>query len=233
MSPEQATGDRGIDGRTDIYSLAAMLYEMLAGEPPHLGTSSQAIIAKLMTESPCPVTVLRPSVPPHVSAAVLHALQKLPADRFATAKEFAVALRTPGAVTVASLAVAGWALTRPTAEPPVVRVGLAFPDSLAPAATSQFALSPDGQRMAYIVRSPTGNRIMLKERDRAAPTPIEGSSGGVTLAASLAFSPDGRRVAFVEDGKLKTVAITGGTPTVLLDTVASTRGIAWLADGML
>src|SRR3954463_8660877 len=66
MSPEQATGDRAIDGRTDIYSLAAVLYEMLGGEPPHSGTTGQAIIAKLMTEEPRPLTALRRSVPPHV-----------------------------------------------------------------------------------------------------------------------------------------------------------------------
>jgi serine/threonine protein kinase/Tol biopolymer transport system component len=92
MSPEQATGDRGIDGRTDIYSLAAITYEMLAGEPPHSGTSAQAIIAKLMTEEVRPVTTLRRSVPAHVEAAVRHGLEKLAADRFATAGEFSLAL---------------------------------------------------------------------------------------------------------------------------------------------
>jgi len=61
MSPEQATGDRGIDARTDIYSLGAITYEMLAGEPPHVGTTAQAIIARLMTEDPRPLTVTRPS----------------------------------------------------------------------------------------------------------------------------------------------------------------------------
>src|SRR6185436_4008074 len=70
MSPEQATGDRAIDGRTDIYSLAAVLYEMLAGEPPHSGTSAQAIIGKLMTTEPQPVRTLRPSVTPSVAMAV-------------------------------------------------------------------------------------------------------------------------------------------------------------------
>src|SRR5438552_18052609 len=56
MSPEQATGDRAIDGRTDIYSLAAVLYEMLAGEAPHAAATAQAVIAKLMTEEARPVT---------------------------------------------------------------------------------------------------------------------------------------------------------------------------------
>src|SRR5204862_701111 len=61
MSPEQATGDRNVDGRTDIYSLGALTYEMLAGEPPHAGTTAQAIIAKLMTEEPRPLSVVRRS----------------------------------------------------------------------------------------------------------------------------------------------------------------------------
>jgi serine/threonine-protein kinase len=99
MSPEQATGDRAIDARTDVYALGAVTYEMLAGEPPHVGNSVQAIIAKLMTEEPRALTALRHTVPEHVGDAVHRALEKLPADRFATAKEFADALagRAPAA----------------------------------------------------------------------------------------------------------------------------------------
>jgi serine/threonine-protein kinase len=92
MSPEQATGDRAIDGRTDIYSLGAVLYEMLAGDPPHVGSTSQAIIARLLTDKPRSVRATRATVPMHVDAAVERALEKLPADRFATAHEFADAL---------------------------------------------------------------------------------------------------------------------------------------------
>ena len=102
MSPEQATGDRAIDSRTDIYSLGALTYEMLSGEPPHSGASAQAIIARLMTEEPRPLTSTRRNVPPHVDAAVRHALEKLPADRFATAKKFADALQGRGAVIASS-----------------------------------------------------------------------------------------------------------------------------------
>jgi serine/threonine-protein kinase len=98
MSPEQATGDRTIDGRTDIYSLGAILYEMLSGEPPHAGPTSQAIIAKLMTEEVRPVSGLRRSVPPYVDAAVKKALEKLPADRFTHAREFGEALSASHAV---------------------------------------------------------------------------------------------------------------------------------------
>jgi eukaryotic-like serine/threonine-protein kinase len=92
MSPEQATGDAHIDGRADIYSLGAVMYEMLAGAPPHNANTAQGIIAKIVTERPAPVHTQRPTVPPHIDAAVSHALEKLPADRFTTAGEFADAL---------------------------------------------------------------------------------------------------------------------------------------------
>src|SRR5205085_3807226 len=92
MSPEQATADRIVDGRTDIFSLGAITYEMLVGDPPHVASTSQAIIAKLLTEKPSSVRTHRPNVPPHVESAVARALEKLPADRFATAKDFGDAL---------------------------------------------------------------------------------------------------------------------------------------------
>jgi serine/threonine-protein kinase len=92
MSPEQATAEKELTGRADIYSLGSVLYEMLAGEPPHMGNSAQQIIMKIIADEARPVTALRKSVPPHVAAAVAKALEKLPADRFPTAHDFAEAL---------------------------------------------------------------------------------------------------------------------------------------------
>jgi eukaryotic-like serine/threonine-protein kinase len=92
MSPEQATGDRDLDPRTDVYSLGAVLYEMLAGEPPHTGSSAQAVIAKLLTERPTRLRILRSTISEGVDAAVAKALAKSPADRFATAAQFMDAL---------------------------------------------------------------------------------------------------------------------------------------------
>src|SRR5476649_1367814 len=86
MAPEQAMGDRAVDARVDIYALGAVSYEMLTGEPPHTGANAQSIVAKLLTEPVRPVSVLRPAVPPYVDGALHVALQKLPADRFATVK---------------------------------------------------------------------------------------------------------------------------------------------------
>ncbi|MEO7653525.1 MAG: protein kinase [Bryobacteraceae bacterium] len=144
MSPEQAAGDRSVDARSDQYALAALTYEMLTGEPPHTGATSQVVIARLMSETPRSIRSVRPQLPPAIDAAVLRALQKSPADRFDSCGEFARAASDPttgmaagasapgrrnlryiavaGAVTL--LAGAGWwAATRnsaPTAAAPAV-----------------------------------------------------------------------------------------------------------------
>ena len=95
MSPEQATADRDLTARSDVYSLGAVLYEMLAGHPPHTGPSAQAILVKILTEEPPSLTSERRTVPANVSGAVARAVEKLPADRFEGARAFADALADP------------------------------------------------------------------------------------------------------------------------------------------
>ncbi len=136
MSPEQATGDRELNARSDVYSLAAVVYEMLAGEPPHTGPTVQAVIAKLLTERPTRIRTVRSAVPEGIDDAVAKGLAKVPADRFAGAAEFAAALSgagstagprrrrvvvassIAGAVALAAIAAAWHPWSRPTAPPP-------------------------------------------------------------------------------------------------------------------
>src|SRR4051812_31853181 len=92
MSPEQATGSRSLDARSDLYSLASVLYEMLVGEPPMTGKTVQAVIAKLLTEPAMHVRTVRETVPVPVDAAIAKALSKVPADRFTSVSEFMRAL---------------------------------------------------------------------------------------------------------------------------------------------
>jgi len=111
MSPEQGAGDRALDGRSDVYSLGCMLYEMLAGEPPFTGPTSQAIIAKRFTDPVPSARRLRETVPLPMDQAIAKALARAPADRFATTHQFAEALRAsaearphPDAVSAATTA---------------------------------------------------------------------------------------------------------------------------------
>ena len=92
MSPEQAMGDRELTPRSDVYALGALTYEMLLGEPPFTGPTAQSIVAKVLSEKPVPLIARRERIPQAVEDAVLTALEKLPADRFATAAQFAEAL---------------------------------------------------------------------------------------------------------------------------------------------
>jgi eukaryotic-like serine/threonine-protein kinase len=96
MSPEQAMGEQALDARTDIYALGAVTYEMLAGEPPFAAATAQATIARVMTETPRSLRAQRHTVPVAVEAAVLRALEKLPADRFSSAHAFSHALSAGG-----------------------------------------------------------------------------------------------------------------------------------------
>jgi eukaryotic-like serine/threonine-protein kinase len=110
MSPEQATAERQLDGRADVYALGAVLYEMLAGEPPYTGPTAQAIIAKMLTGEPPSIRRVRPAVPEVVDLAIRTALARVPADRYATAGAFARALESAERTTaVSAAAMAGMA----------------------------------------------------------------------------------------------------------------------------
>ncbi|MFI5312177.1 MAG: protein kinase, partial [Gemmatimonadales bacterium] len=193
MSPEQATGDRVIDGRTDMYSMGAMLYEMLVGDPPYTGSTSQAIIAKVLTDKPRAVRLSRASVPVYVEAAVDRALEKLPADRFATAHEFAEALQGKGAVVGAASAAAP--ATAATSAISQRGAALGAPRSrasaLAPwALATVFALvagwawmrgprTVEAPTLRFAVAAPTGYAIYDQ------------------VGTSVAISPDGETIALV------------------------------------
>ena len=257
MSPEQATGDRAIDARTDIYSLGALTYEMLTGDPPHTGSSSQAIIARLLTERPRSVRASRANVPAHVEAAVEQALEKLAADRFATAKEFAEALsgaRTvtrldrPGTVVgvarpgrervlagalgvtaLLALALGVYVVRGRTApvDAAEVRFEVATSNSSSPL---QISVSPDGRTLLYTAMSDRGQSLWIRPLASLKAmqiATIEGANG-------LAFwSPDSRQVAFVSGDKLHRVAIGGGGTETICALPTSVRGGSWNAQGVI
>jgi serine/threonine protein kinase/tetratricopeptide (TPR) repeat protein len=100
MSPEQAAGDADLDGRSDLYSLACVVYEMLAGNPPFMGATTESLVRQHMVSPPPPVTQFRPAVPASVSDALMRALAKAPADRFNPVGQFSAALAQPTHVSV-------------------------------------------------------------------------------------------------------------------------------------
>ena len=258
MSPEQATADKDLTGRSDIYSLGSVLYEMLAGEPPHLGGTAQQIIMKIIAEDAQPVTRLRKSVPANVAAAVGKSLEKLPADRFATARDFSEALHDPGFRAGAGDAAAPWtgkpgasrrllgataALAllcfvaallgwlRPQPAPPVIRYGLSLPLSQAMVPGSPTPVpAPDGSFIVYLGPADGGSQLWVKRRDSYGATPLAGTTG----ALSFTVSPDGGWVAFITNGRLSKVPIGGGTSVLLAsENIASAYGLAWLDDGTI
>ncbi|HEY5087937.1 MAG TPA: serine/threonine-protein kinase, partial [Gemmatimonadaceae bacterium] len=95
MSPEQASAERVIDGRSDVYSLACVAYEMIGGQPPFTGPTAQAVIARHMLEVVPSLTIIRSTVPPQIEAIIMKALAKVPADRYQSSGEFIAALRHP------------------------------------------------------------------------------------------------------------------------------------------
>ena len=219
MSPEQATGDRVLDARSDVYSLGAVLYEMLAGEPPHTGATVQAVIAKLMTERPTRLRTVRDTVPEGVDAAVAKALAKVPADRFSGAKEFAAMLTADpvamsgnsrkrrlvwagAALTGAVLSTGAIVLTlnsrrQPGAPTPAgVRTQLTYTGR----ATSP-TLSPDGAYVAYLERRECPEQADCPSEVVVQETAANGSRrivGSVGFGWIGAWSPDSRRFLVAE-----------------------------------
>ena len=250
MSPEQATAERELDTRTDIYALAAVVYEMLIGEPPFTGPTTQSVIARVLTESPRSLRVGRPTVPDHIDAAVHKALSKLPADRFRSALEFADALdrpalarlpveaalptsvrpsgsRTPlwvaGAVTLAAIAfgISGWLRRPPTTGERVVRSTIHLPDEAR--AESRQAGSPLALSPDGSVLVYSGRRqLYMRRLDQTDAVPIPNTLGG----QQPFFSPDGQHVGFVADGSLKRVPLAGGSVVTICNT-PQIQGATW------
>jgi len=257
MSPEQATGERGLDARSDVYSVGCLLYEMLAGEPPHTGPTVQAVIAAVVTKDPERLGIRRRSVPANVEAAVHKALAKLPADRVATAEAFVKALSEPmTAPSMAALsgfvptapapsrkrtalvaaamlilaALAAWGWFRPQAHPFLTRYPVLLNIDAGISSTvlgGRLAISPDGRRIVYVGHGEGGPQLWMKDAGQLEPTALAGTDG----ALSPFFSPDGRQLGFVKNGRtVRILPLDGGSALTLTDSANTTAG-SWGDDG--
>ncbi len=214
MSPEQATGDRVAKPSTDIYALASVLYEMLAGDPPFTGSNVQAVIAKVVGEKPVKLRTIRDTVPAHIEAAVDKALAKVPADRFESTKAFAAALvaDTP-AVPVAPPPVAesGWPRTLRVALP-VAAVVAAF---------------------AWVLFGRGGGEPVAEDQSGTTIRRITSFSG---WEMSQSWSPDGSQIAYAHivrgDADIAILSPGGGEPHILTsDSPADEINPRWSPDG--
>jgi Tol biopolymer transport system component len=259
MSPEQIEG-KELDGRSDIFSLGAVLYEMVTGRRAFQGKSQLSVASAILEKDPTPISTVKPMTPPALDHAIRRCLAKDPEERWQTARDLMLELKwiadsglhagVPGSVVSRSrlhermawgaatalaivsifAALGWWRATRTAPQHFPMRLSAELP----PGARinrfrgSQLAISPDGTLIVVAEQSvPTGDwHLAMRRLDQGQFEPLSGTDH----ALMPFFSPDGKWVAFFSDGKLKKIAVQGGSPSTLCDAPAP-RGGSWGDDG--
>lgn len=252
MSPEQVEG-KELDARSDIFSLGAVLYEMLAGQRAFEGKSQLSVASAILEKDPPPISSLKPMTPPALDHAIKKCLAKFPDERWQSANDLASELKWIGesgsqagvpasipaarrrwdraswllAATFFLLAIvagAAWWQAGNRRPPPMY-----FHTSV-PFAANDLALSPDGRTLAMVAYSAQVNNYVLwtYEVGGHRTNSLEGTQG----ATYPFWSPDGKFIGFFADGKLKKVEVSGGQPQLLCD-APNGRGGTWNRDGMI
>jgi serine/threonine-protein kinase len=263
MSPEQASADGDATGRSDVYALGCVLYEMLAGAPPHTGPSAQAVLVRILTEIPALLTTVRHSVPRHVEAATAKALEKLPADRFATAEAFRSALADESFTHTAPQQAAP-AVTRSSfiGPGPHTRGRPILPWTIAVAAVavavagwlgrgtdtaSPPAAGPSIQTELWRTAPASLARLQISETGSVLTAGFDGrlvergpdgefvttEGSSVREAAEFDYAPDGSSIGFVTEAGVYVVPAGGGDAYRVAEVEDARRGLTWAAPDLM
>jgi serine/threonine protein kinase/Tol biopolymer transport system component len=251
MSPEQIEG-KEVDGRSDIFSLGTVLYEMLTGQKAFPGKSQLSVASAILEKEPAPITSVKPMTPPALDHAIRKSLAKLPDERWQSASDVASELKwagentsQPSGVTTFSGAgkareILAWLVA--SAFGVALIVGIIWPrNSKPPEATMLFhlplpfpardmALAPNGHTLAVVSYLESARKNVLWIYELGSP---DARSLADTVGANYPFwSADGRSLAFYADGKLKKLDVSGGPVQTLCD-APSGRGGTWNKDGVI
>ncbi len=252
MSPEQIEG-KGLDGRSDIFSLGAVLYEMLTGQRAFQGKSQISVASAILEKEPVPISEIKPMTPPVLDHAIRRCLAKDPEERLQTARDLALELKwiaesgsqagiptstmriKSGRERLAWIFVVAMALVasvlafeffdKPSPQAQVVRSMILPPEGgsfIFDGPNGGAFLSPDGRSVAFIARVGKVTQLWVRPLDSFEARALPG-----TEDTSFAFwSPDSRNLGFFAQGKLKRIAVAGGSPRALCD-ADSNRGASW------
>jgi Tol biopolymer transport system component len=254
MAPEQLEGGEA-DARSDIFAFGAVLYEMATGRKAFTGKSQASLISSIMREDPAPISSIAPMVPPALNRVVRTCLAKDPEDRFQTAHDVKLQLQwvqeggseagVPApvvarrknreklawivaalAIAAAALATFGW-MRRAPQPPRLVRFEVAIPPNVI--AIDAPKISPDGKMLAFNATDSNGKtQIWLRPLNALVAQPLAGTEG----TRRPFWSPDSRFLAFMAEGKLKKIDVTGGPPTKICDAPTAVDG-SWSPEGVI
>jgi len=247
MSPEQVEG-KELDGRSDIFSLGAVLYEMVTGKRAFEGKSQLSVASAILEKEPQPISAIKPTTPSTFDHVVRRCLAKDPEERWQSAHDLALELAVKPDPSVSARAASGWlwlvaagaviiavaAFWLSSRQPLIEERRLQFKIDPPPGADFLLesgggsAISPDGRTILFVAVSSGGTKLWIRPLDSTNARELPGTEN----AQYPFWSPDSKSVGFFANGKLKRLDLGGGSPVALAEAL-NPRGGAWSSQGII